>query len=51
MRLAAGGRAKYLAGGANLVDLMREGIEQPATLVDVAGLSDTIGRAAGGRVS
>jgi xanthine dehydrogenase YagS FAD-binding subunit len=50
VRLAAGGRAKYLAGGTNLVDLMREGIEQPATLVDVAGLSDTIGELPGGGV-
>ncbi|MEI9931821.1 MAG: xanthine dehydrogenase family protein subunit M [Rhizomicrobium sp.] len=31
--------AKYLGGGTNLVDLMREMIEHPATLVDVSGLS------------
>jgi xanthine dehydrogenase YagS FAD-binding subunit len=31
--------AKYLGGGTNLVDLMREGIEAPETLVDVSGLS------------
>lgn len=31
-------RAKYLGGGTNLVDLMRENIEQPDALVDVAGL-------------
>ncbi|MBB3997303.1 FAD binding domain-containing protein [Aureimonas pseudogalii] len=30
--------ARYLGGGTNLVDLMREGIEQPATLIDVSGL-------------
>ena len=30
--------AKYLGGGTNLVDLMRETIEQPASLVDVTGL-------------
>jgi xanthine dehydrogenase YagS FAD-binding subunit len=30
--------AKFLAGGTNLVDLMREGIEQPATVVDITGL-------------
>ena len=30
--------AKYLAGGTNLVDLMREHIEQPDTLVDVSRL-------------
>lgn len=29
------GAAKFLAGGTNLVDLMREGIEQPSTLVDI----------------
>jgi xanthine dehydrogenase YagS FAD-binding subunit len=29
---------KFLAGGTNLVDLMREGIEQPATVVDITGL-------------
>ena len=31
--------AKYLGGGTNLVDLMRENIERPAALVDVTGLS------------
>ena len=30
--------AKYLGGGTNLVDLMRENIEQPDALVDVSGL-------------
>jgi xanthine dehydrogenase YagS FAD-binding subunit len=30
--------AKFLGGGTNLVDLMREGIEQPDTVVDVTGL-------------
>lgn len=34
--------AKYLGGGTNLVDLMRETIERPAALVDVTGLSDDI---------
>jgi xanthine dehydrogenase YagS FAD-binding subunit len=34
--------AKYLGGGTNLVDLMREGIEHPRTLVDVTALSSTI---------
>jgi xanthine dehydrogenase YagS FAD-binding subunit len=33
---------KYLGGGTNLVDLMREGIEGPDTLVDVTGLSTEI---------
>ncbi|MBI2738646.1 MAG: xanthine dehydrogenase family protein subunit M [Rhodospirillales bacterium] len=34
--------AKYLGGGTNLVDLMREGIERPSSLVDVTGLERTI---------
>ena len=34
--------AKYLGGGTNLVDLMRETIEHPVLLVDVSGLSCTI---------
>ena len=43
--------AKYLAGGTNLVDLMRETVERPAALVDVSGLSNTIEeRADGGLV-
>ena len=43
LRLAAGSpHAKYLGGGTNLVDLMRETVEQPTTLIDVTGLSTTI---------
>ncbi len=34
--------AKYLGGGTNLVDLMREGIERPSSLVDVTGLERAI---------
>jgi len=35
--------ARYLAGGTNLVDLMKLGVEQPARLVDVSRLAmDTI---------
>lgn len=33
---------KYLGGGTNLVDLMRESIERPSALVDVTGLSCAI---------
>lgn len=42
--LSLGGQAgaKYLGGGTNLVDLMRETIERPDTLVDVTGLSSEI---------
>ncbi len=32
------GDASFLAGGTNLVDLMREGIQQPQTLVDITQL-------------
>jgi xanthine dehydrogenase YagS FAD-binding subunit len=32
---------KFLAGGTNLVDLMRENIEQPDTVVDISGLPFT----------
>jgi len=40
---AVDGDAKFLAGGTNLVDLMRLGVERPALLVDVTRLPlDTI---------
>ncbi|MGN6277965.1 MAG: FAD binding domain-containing protein [Sphingomonas sp.] len=39
---AGQGQAKYLGGGTNLVDLMREKIERPVALVDVTGLSHEI---------
>ena len=50
MRLAgATPDARYLGGGTNLVDLMRETIERPDALVDVTGLSSGIeDMAAGG---
>ena len=35
--------ARYLGGGTNLVDLMRETVEIPSALVDVTGLSAEIG--------
>jgi xanthine dehydrogenase YagS FAD-binding subunit len=34
--------ARYLGGGTNLVDLMREMVERPEALVDVTGLSQAI---------
>jgi len=37
-----GENAKYLGGGTNLVDLMRESVEVPSALVDVTGLSAEI---------
>ncbi len=45
---ANGPQAKYLGGGTNLVDLMRETIERPTALVDVTGLSTSIDDTAGG---
>jgi xanthine dehydrogenase YagS FAD-binding subunit len=36
--VATGSGAKFLGGGTNLVDLMREGIERPDTVVDVTAL-------------
>jgi xanthine dehydrogenase YagS FAD-binding subunit len=38
LRMGAAAGAKFLGGGTNLVDLMRETIEQPDALVDVTGL-------------
>ena len=48
VRLGAMDRAKYLGGGTNLVDLLRETIERPSVLVDVTGLSSTIEEHQGG---
>jgi xanthine dehydrogenase YagS FAD-binding subunit len=42
LTLGAQPGAKYLGGGTNLVDLMRETIEHPMMLVDVTGLSCSI---------
>ena len=42
IRRGATAGSKYLGGGTNLVDLMREGVETPATLVDVTPLSRDI---------
>jgi xanthine dehydrogenase YagS FAD-binding subunit len=42
VRAGAAPGAKYLGGGTNLVDLMRENIERPMALVDVTGLSSEI---------
>ena len=42
VRMAGTGNARYLGGGTNLVDLMRETVERPAALIDVTGLSSTI---------
>lgn len=50
VRLADAGRAKYLGGGTNLVDLMRETVEQPSALVDVTELANTVEETGGGLV-
>ncbi|MFZ0043324.1 MAG: FAD binding domain-containing protein, partial [Solirubrobacteraceae bacterium] len=42
VRRAEGENARYLGGGTNLVDLMRETVEVPSVLVDVTGLSAEI---------
>ena len=43
--------ARYLGGGTNLVDLMREGIEHPARLVDVTALPAGVSTGADGAVT
>ena len=48
IRLGAAPGARYLGGGTNLVDLMRETVERPAALVDVTGLAATIEERADG---
>ena len=42
IRLGGADGAKYLGGGTNLVDLMRETLERPNALIDVTGLSAEI---------
>jgi xanthine dehydrogenase YagS FAD-binding subunit len=41
-RAAASLDARYLGGGTNLIDLMRENIERPRTVIDVTALADEI---------
>jgi xanthine dehydrogenase YagS FAD-binding subunit len=48
VRQGAVAGARYLGGGTNLVDLMRETIERPGALVDVTGLPGTIEETADG---
>ena len=42
VRLGGEHGAKYLGGGTNLIDLLRETIEHPLSLIDVTGLSNAI---------
>ncbi|PZU61768.1 MAG: molybdopterin dehydrogenase [Brevundimonas sp.] len=51
VRLGALPGAKYLGGGTNLVDLMRETLERPTSVVDVTGLSSDIGETDDGGLS
>lgn len=44
VRLAGEAGHRFLGGGTNLVDLMRQSIERPAALVDVSALSEAIER-------
>ena len=44
------GTAKYLGGGTNLVDLMRETVETPTALVDVTSISKAIEDRADGSI-
>jgi xanthine dehydrogenase YagS FAD-binding subunit len=48
VRRGAAPDVKYLGGGTNLVDLMRETIERPLGLIDVTGLSNEITEQADG---
>lgn len=50
IRHGAAARAKYLGGGTNLVDLMRETVESPSAVVDVTNLSRDIAQRDGGLV-
>jgi hypothetical protein len=42
--------ARFLGGGTNLIDLVREGIEAPDTMIDVTrlGMDEVVGTAGGG---
>ena len=37
-RIAADPNAKFIAGGTNLIDLMKEDVERPARLIDITRL-------------
>jgi xanthine dehydrogenase YagS FAD-binding subunit len=48
LSIAGAKQARYLGGGTNLVDLMRQNVEAPAALVDVSRLPDIIEETASG---
>src|SRR5579862_5095288 len=37
-QIAAGQKAKFIAGGTNLIDLMKENVERPMRLIDISRL-------------
>src|SRR5258707_9562368 len=43
--------AKFLGGGTNLIDLMRENIERPETVIDVTRLASGISESPDGGIS
>ena len=49
--VAANPQAKFLAGGTNILDLMKEDVERPTELVDLTRLRLADIRAMGGGVS
>ncbi len=50
-QISANSQAKFLAGGTNLLDLMKEDVERPNELVDVSKLNFTQIKSSGGGVS
>lgn len=49
--LAGNGAAKFIAGGTNILDLMKEGVENPTELVDISRLNLTQIRATANGIS
>ena len=50
IKLSRDAQSKFLGGGTNLVDLMRETVETPTTLVDVTSISNEIEDRADGSI-
>ncbi len=50
-RVSANKSAKFLAGGTNLVDLMKDNVEHPNELVDITGLKFTQIKSIGKKIS
>lgn len=49
VQAGAGEQVRYLAGGTNLIDLMKENVERPVTVIDINSLPlDAIGELDGG---